>query len=228
MRVAGWVLVVSATIIVTPLTITAVAGGLSWGDAAVRDFVLAHRWAPLDSVMLGVSWLSSEYLTPVILAGVLWLSWRRGRGATLVGVGMAAVSTVWQIALKALVGRPRPEPLLYPIWHGAGYPSGHALTAVVLPLVLWRLAPDLGWSPRVRRSLAWAAAFWPLLVSVSRVYLNCHYLSDVVAGLALGWGHLGLSLIALGSWWGSSLKGPAVAQTSRSGRATGGDARPRR
>ncbi len=182
-----------SALVVWPLMVTALAGRLSFGDAALRDYVLAHRWLPLERVMLAVSWMASEYVTPIVLLVLLVLFWRRDRTAAVAAVGVAATSTVWQSALKALVARPRPEPILYPVWHGAGFPSGHVLTAVVLAFVLWWLGPRLGFSECVTRALGWAVWLWPLVVAFSRVYLNCHYLSDVVAGAALGAGHLGLA-----------------------------------
>ncbi len=189
------VLVVSAAV-AGVLTATATAGKLSAGDEAVVAFVLAHRWPPLDWAALAVSWAGSEYATPVVLAGLLLLWWRRGglvRRAGLYAVGVAATSTLWQMALKAVAERPRPEPLLYPVWHGAGFPSGHVLTAIVLLVVLWQAAPALGFGPRARRWLGWGSLVWPLLMAWSRVYLNTHYLSDVAAGAALAGVHLGLA-----------------------------------
>jgi undecaprenyl-diphosphatase len=191
-----------------PLTATAVAGGLSAGDAAVRDFVLANRFSVLDPIMLFFSWAASEYVTPVILAAFLLAGWRRARRLALVGVGVAATSTVWQIALKAIAGRLRPEPLLYPIWHGAGFPSGHILTALVLTFLLWRAAPALSLSRRATVALGWIALTYPVLVGISRIYLNCHYLSDVVGGFLLGTGHLGLAFALLGTGWLAAEQAP--------------------
>ncbi len=198
----GWLglAVVSAAALV-PITVTAAAGRLSWGDAAVRDLVLAYRLPALEWTMLVMSWLSSEYVTPLVLAAVVAVGWRRARRRVLVAAAVVATSTLWQIALKAVVGRPRPEPLLYPLWHGAGFPSGHALTALVLAYVVWRLAPALGFSRRAQTPLGWAVVLYPLLVGVSRIYLNSHYLSDVTGGVLLGLGHLGLAFGLFGADW---------------------------
>lgn len=175
------------------LTATALTGRLSPGDAWVRDLILVNRWAPLEQAMLALSWLGSEYAIPALLV-VLWLALRpRHRSVALWVVGVAATSTIWQIALKALVGRPRPEPVLYPVWIGAGFPSGHVLTALVLPYMLWWAAGVLEWPERLRRALGWLVVIYPALMGFSRIYLNCHYLSDVVAGMLLGLLHLGLA-----------------------------------
>ncbi len=187
-----------------PLTLTAFSGGLSPGDAAVRDFVLAHRAAPLDRLMLAVSWAGSEYVTPLVLIGLLAAFWRQGGRRRSVAVGLVAIvatSAVWQAVLKYLAGRPRPLPVVYPIWQGPGFPSGHVLTAVVLAFGLWRAAPWLGAGRRLTRVLGHAAILWPGLVGASRIYLNCHYLSDVLAGIFLGLGHIGLVLLLFAPIW---------------------------
>lgn len=147
--------------------------------------------------MLALSWLGSEYVIPFMLA-LVWLVLRRyQRGLALWVVGVTVTSAAWQMILKLTAGRP--EPILYPVWSGAGYPSGHVLTAFVLTFLLWRAAGDLGWSDRVRRVLGWATVFYPLLMAVSRVYLNCHYLSDVIGGFLIGLVHLGLVFGLLGA-----------------------------
>jgi undecaprenyl-diphosphatase len=88
--------------------------------------------------------------------------------------------------LKRVIGRARPfvgghiDPFLYmpPIWRPdyASMPSGHATAAFAAAA-----AAGLLW-PRLRiPMLAYA-----LLIAVSRVVLDAHYLSDVIAGAAAG------------------------------------------
>lgn len=187
--------------VVYRLTATALAGRLSAGDEAVQEFVLANRFEFLDAIMLFFSWAASEYITPLVLLLLLIMAWHKYRRLILITVAIISTSTLWQIALKHIVGRLRPEPLLYPIWSGAGYPSGHVLTALVLTYLLWRVSPGLGLPRPVTLFLGCLALLYPLLVGISRIYLNCHYLSDVTAGFFLGTGHLGLTFSILGTGW---------------------------
>jgi len=183
------------------LSVAASAGRLSLGDRAVVEWMLSNRWPALDWVMLLVSWLSSEYGTPVLLMALLVILWKRERTAVVSAVAVIASSTLWQIWLKALIGRPRPEPVLYPAWQGAGFPSGHALTVLVAAYIIWKLAPALRLSRQAAAGLGWAALFWVLLVGASRIYLNAHFLSDVIGGYLLGVWHLGLAFTVLGTRW---------------------------
>lgn len=125
---------------------------------------------------------------------VLW--WRRARllaGWIAVTVLVAALL---QQGIKAAVGRDRPH------WqdpvdsaHYAAFPSGHAMSAAVgcglLLWLLWRASPG----PAVRSAAVVAACVSVVGVSFTRVYLGVHWLSDVVAGVALGVGVVAFSIM---------------------------------
>ncbi len=89
---------------------------------------------------------------------------------------------------ELLPPRPTPEPLVAVV--GFSFPSGHAVagaaTAVALVLVLLPAGP-------ARRRWELAAIAFAFVMALSRVYLEAHWFSDVVAGVLLGAG------VALGS-----------------------------
>lgn len=100
-------------------------------------------------------------------------------------------------AIKELLHRVRPtfNPIAETL--GPSFPSGHSATAATfyaaIALVLARRR-----GPGVRSLLAGAAAAVAAAVAASRVLLGVHWLSDVVAGLAFGWGWFALCAIAFG------------------------------
>jgi len=108
---------------------------------------------------------------------------------------LAAWLLTWVVAELALAGakpffhrgRP-PDPLAEVV--GFSFPSGHAVagaaTAVALVLVLLPAGPK-------RRRWELAAVAFAFVMALSRVYLQAHWFSDVVAGVLLGAG------VALGS-----------------------------
>jgi membrane-associated phospholipid phosphatase len=135
------------------------------------------------------------------------------RTAALVGIGCILLATRRLLALvtfavaealapllssllKALVDRPRPPGgLVHPA--GSSYPSGHATDAgtTAVALVLLFTAAGPGRRPWwIVSGLGIAAMAW------SRTYLQVHWLSDVVAGAALG---IGVALMVFGAaqWW---------------------------
>ena len=91
---------------------------------------------------------------------------------------------------KRAFDRPRPslvDPSVHPLVavpHSAAMPSGHASTAFAAAVAVGLVHPQLRWP-----LLALAA-----LIALSRVWLGVHYLTDVIAGAALG------AAIALGLW----------------------------
>ena len=185
--------------------------------------VLVHdRWAPLADLDASTSRAAERLVeaTPAVLTAARLVTYlgdpalvtagslltllvllRRGARrlalyVLLVRLGALLLSTT----LKLAVARARPVFEL-PVASAFGYsfPSGHALggsafwlsTAVVLlPLVRRGLRPWL---------LAGAVAVG-LLVAASRVLLGVHYLSDVVAGLVLGFGWAAVCTYVFALW----------------------------
>ncbi len=96
----------------------------------------------------------------------------RAAVAVIVAVGLTA-------ALKLLMrrGRPRERAGFYSArYDHYSFPSGHATRAACLALIFSHQFPG------------WAVAFYAsaLFVALCRVALDIHYVSDVLAGLAVG------------------------------------------
>jgi membrane-associated phospholipid phosphatase len=122
--------------------------------------------------------------------------------------------------IKELADRVRPD--LNPIADtlGPSFPSGHSATAAAFyaaaALVLGRGRPR-----RTRAMLAGGAVGIAVAVAGSRVLLDVHWLSDVIAGVALGWGWFAACSLAFG---GRVLRFGAAAE--RAGEAAEAEARP--
>ena len=116
-----------------------------------------------------------------VLSLLYWLDERRST-ATVVSYAFVALATV--ILVKAALGLPRPPEAvrLIPLENDPyGFPSGHAVAAVVVwgGLATGRDRLD---DPRVVAGVALAVA----LIALSRVVLGMHYLGDVLVGTLLG------------------------------------------
>jgi undecaprenyl-diphosphatase len=155
---------------------------LGW-DSAASSFAESLRWQPLTFVfVLASAWWVKWPLIAAFGAAGDAARWRRLPRATLAAAAAVASAGLVVTVLKHLFDRARP-PVADPTLHAIGLvpasaslPSGHAATAFAAAVAVGLFYP------RLRRPLLAMAA----VVALSRVYLGVHYLSDVVAGAALG------------------------------------------
>lgn len=120
-----------------------------------------------------------NWIVPLHLGAVLG-------GAVLVSNGV-----------KILVDRERPDIAQLVGWSGASFPSGHSAAAAAgwaaIAFVLTRTS-----ARPVRVTAAASAVVVAVMVAASRVLLGVHWLTDVVAGLAVGWACFVLMSVAFG------------------------------
>ena len=116
-------------------------------------------------------------------------------------IGFLALVVIGQLMLqnvtKAIVDRDRPDIHRLTGFSGSSFPSGHAMTAAATFAAV-ALLVGRGRSQRVK-------ACWParppgiaVAVATTRVFLGVHWLTDVIAGLAMGWAWFAISSIAFG------------------------------
>jgi len=134
-------------------------------------------------------------LLAVPLAAVLWsMRLRLEAGITL---ATCWTSGLLRIGLKALVGRPRPSPLLVKVTKQSGgksFPSGDVSSAVIV----WGWLAALGLTSQehnVGKKLLFSLPALPVaLVGPARIYLGDHWATDVLGGYLYGGGWLSLTL----------------------------------
>jgi undecaprenyl-diphosphatase len=103
-----------------------------------------------------------------------------------------------ELAIKAMVGRPRPE--IVPHLTEAGgmsFPSGHSFNSALGLIAVALAFATLSHRRRVRWTVIGAAVATSLLVAWSRVWLGVHFPSDVIAGWlgGAGWAFLAVALL---------------------------------
>lgn len=95
---------------------------------------------------------------------------------------------------KEFFAKPRPVGETFTVATGYSFPSGHAMLSLAyygyLALVMLQKCPDK-WRPAVKSG----AVLLILVIGFSRIYLNVHYTSDVLAGYVFG------SLVLSANWW---------------------------
>jgi membrane-associated phospholipid phosphatase len=166
------------------LTATVTGQHFDGVDRAARSFVHMPHSPGFGSVMDGASLLGGQpgQLTLVVLGVAMLWSGRRRWAVALPPVMLGAGSL--QLAAKWAVDRPRPN------LHAWGFPSAHVLTLVVLCGYL-AYALSVGERGRRRRFLAMGVGVVIVgTVAYSRIYLDAHWLSDVLGGITAGLAYL--------------------------------------
>ncbi|MBM3199862.1 phosphatase PAP2 family protein [Candidatus Woesearchaeota archaeon] len=154
-------------------------------DKQVTLLITQHRTSFLDS---SAAWFTNTWTIVIIffLMATLFL-WQEHKRKWITPLGVSwLISSVVVIALKITIQRVRPfESLALPLIPGVSYafsswnssfPSHHASTVFSSLPILDKEFQNLKW-------------FWialSLLISLSRIYVGVHYLSDVAFGCLIG------------------------------------------
>lgn len=185
---AGWLLT-GAVIVLAVLTVALAAGlrRLDQLDTRVADwgYRATYGHQGLSDWWQGVAasgkpmmlWIST-------MIGSLFLAWRRCWALAGWLVGITGAENVIAPLVKHLLSRPRPhwlEPIA--VEHSLSLPSGHATAAgtytAAATTILALATLSTGW---LRRLAILSAVLVGLTISVDRMYLGVHYLSEVIAG----------------------------------------------
>jgi membrane-associated phospholipid phosphatase len=173
--------------------------GITGLDTSAATWGATHSSSLSTFVLRVVTQFGATVTITVLVIALSALEYRRIPSRTMplyllaVVIGQLLISNL----IKVLVARARPaiDPLAG--FTGASFPSGHTTAAAsfyaATALVLGR-----GRSFRVRTVLAGIAVGIAVAVGASRVLLGVHWVTDVLAGLALGWSWFAICSIAFG------------------------------
>jgi hypothetical protein len=191
--VLGWLLVGALALLVRT------HGALLELDAGVADWGSSHA-SELSSRVLEAVTLLGDTRVVVGLAVLLVAveAFRRPRVRVVIFlIAVLVGNSVITSVVKELMDRARPA--LSPIADtlGPSFPSGHSSTAAAFyaaaAIILARRR-----GPTAFVVLTSAAVGVAVAVACTRVLLDVHWLSDVIAGLALGWAWVTLCAVVLG------------------------------
>jgi len=177
-------------------------GVLAWGVMAGQETALGQLIANRDgAALLWAQGLSSHgmralaldltdmgsvrILMPLVVLVALWLLYRRQRFLAVAWFVGCASNSLLLRALKNVFERTRPPHAADVIASGYSFPSGHAAgAAMVIGLLTWLLHDRV--PPPWRAPLILLGGLLIAAIAASRVLLQAHFLSDVLAGLLLG------------------------------------------
>jgi hypothetical protein len=166
-------------------------GALERMDLRVSEIV--SDWGLRDSSAYPVVWLLTQlggrvFLLAVLAVVVGYLAYRRRTVLPLLRVliGLGLLTAV-VYGFKYGTGRTAPA---YPgsFFHrdGASYPSGHVANAVLMwGIARWQ-AVQYGLPGWLQRLFWWLGVAGPVVAAVAMVALDFHWVTDAVAGAAVG------------------------------------------
>jgi membrane-associated phospholipid phosphatase len=166
---------------------------MSW-DTRILLFAATLRSEGLDGFFRGVTWLGSLYvLTPLAALISAFLLHRRQRAEALLLLAGFGGATLLVHLAKAVLNRPRPdlmEPLVV-LPTDSSFPSAHTTHIVAFALCMVLMTRRL--YPEWQFAAIAVALMLTVAVATSRIYLQVHFPSDVLAGIILGIGWVALA-----------------------------------
>lgn len=173
--------------------------GLAGADRSIASWGSRNGSTATADIM---SWVTHLGSTPVIAVALLLTATvdylrRRNREVfafvAAVGLGELLLNNM----LKLIVQRERPSVLRLVSAHGYSFPSGHTVAATSAWLAI-AFVVGRDRSRTVRAFLVGVAALIATSVAVSRALLGVHWVTDVIAGLAIGGGWFMIVAIIFG------------------------------
>jgi len=168
-------------------------------DRSVADWGQRHASPFTDDVLNAITFVGQPNSIAVLAVLVAVAEAIRTRNRWVVPFMLVVVAGTGLLTttVKELADRARPA--LNPIAEtlGPSFPSGHSSWSAAF-LAATALILSRGRGPQARALLAGAAVALAVTVAATRVLLAVHWLSDVLAGLALGWAWFTVCAIAFG------------------------------
>jgi undecaprenyl-diphosphatase len=154
-------------------------------DSAVSAWFVAHQNSLLYKIALAATWIGSPAVMVLLaIAAAVWFYRRGGRSKAGVVVAAPAIGGLLSGVIKLLYGRARPAGAALLNERTYSFPSGHAATsAAVMVTLCYVLARE--------RIISWPLAIVvggavPLIVGLTRLYLDVHWTTDVIGGWTVG------------------------------------------
>ena len=173
--------------------------GIARWDRSVADWGSEHATGWSTNVLDVLTDLGGSAYVAAIAIAVAVIDYRRFRNPNVplfLGVVLVGISLL-NNTLKLIVDRERPDVVHLVATSSSSFPSGHSATAAAA-WCAFALVVSRHELRRVRAVAAAVAAFVTFAVAASRALLGVHWLTDVIAGVTVGWVWFLLAALAFG------------------------------
>lgn len=156
-------------------------------DSAINNLLIYFKTFEITKIMIAITQIgNTKTIIALFFITSLFLLFKRKIAETFI-LSFSVISTFFFTGMiKEITERHRPDisTWLYPA-NGWSFPSGHTSASFALFIVLNYINYKNIKNKTVRNLLSIIFITVPLLVGISRIYLNVHWFSDVISGIIL-------------------------------------------
>ncbi|MGI8951596.1 MAG: phosphatase PAP2 family protein [Chitinophagaceae bacterium] len=176
-------------------------------DANIITFVTSHSTNALIKIMRVFTFFgSTKFLLPVYIIIVIYFLIKKKYRYSIAITTIALGGTALMQLFKLFFHRKRPELSLIKALKTYSFPSGHAFSSLIFCSILIYLL----WQKNLAPIWKWLSAtilfFFSLMIGISRIVLEAHFATDVIAGYCLAIAWLILSFWVLRNYINSNKK----------------------
>ncbi|WP_163102706.1 phosphatase PAP2 family protein [Peribacillus alkalitolerans] len=156
-------------------------------DSMIINFIQSHVSERLTILMKFFSYLGSVkwIIAIVLIVSIILVITRKSRYASYLIIS-SGIGALFNLALKWLFHRERPDIFPIIIEQGFSFPSGHSMGSFILYVSLAVVLSKISRYYILEVVIGIVFGFLVVSIGISRIYLGVHYPSDVIAGFSAG------------------------------------------
>lgn len=144
-----------------------------------------HMSPILTNILKFFSWLGGPIV--IVISCLTLLLWKKSRLSIGIPISLAVTTAeIFNIILKQIFARERPDILRLVQESSYSFPSGHAMANTALYTMLGLLVLKYVKNGKLKGCYLCLCLAIPLIIGFSRIYLGVHFAGDVVGGFLLG------------------------------------------
>ena len=153
-------------------------------DTNIYNLIFKWYSMPTTFIMIFISHLGSATVL-ILLCVVFAILFKNKKTAIFIMLNLAVVY-LFNVLIKTIVARPRPQVLKLVHETSYSFPSGHAMVAAGFYGFLIYIAYKNIKDKKVRNSIIVFLSLLIFLIGISRIYLGAHYATDIMGGFVIG------------------------------------------
>ena len=150
--------------------------------------VLKLRAEPLTRIMEILTNFGGAYML-IGLAIMITIFSKNKKTAFIIDLNLIII-TIFNLILKNIIQRPRPEGYRLIAESGYSFPSGHSMISMafygLIIYMIWKTMKN----KKLRNIVCVLITILVILIGISRIYLGVHYASDVIGGCVVSIAYL--------------------------------------